>query len=591
MRRAITFVHSPLVDFGQNYGARFAPLWAFTLAAYVPATFEARVSDCTSEPPRELGYADVFAFSGINQDLETLLAVRNQLKARHPRALFILGGPITWSFEQEERLGLLDAFDYLFVLDAEHTLPRFLEALERGTLGELPRVQRGERFQLADARPLDFDLYRRLAARNGYSGAALEVSRGCPFLCEFCDVRSIPGNNRSNNKPAGLVVDELDRYWALGITQFVFACDNFIGDPAWARECADAIVAWRERTGARPAIFTWLTLNVAKQPELMKQLRRAGFSVLFIGVESVNPNALLETAKLQNRGDLRGALARIHGHGFVVAPGLIFGFDSDKSSVFDDTLALIAETGLIGGDPSFLSALPGTPLFARMKRTGRLLEHDDRASARRKISTNLRYLQDSRALSQGFTRFIARLTSAGYQLARFRRHLELISASSEFVESPGVGLGSAWQYLRLQWGQAESRAMLLLRVRYLLLEPAHLSALLRGFWLWRRAEKARPGLGVHFYFWVYFWTNLALKYRDLSSADFDLHSTAPSMSIAEVARDAAAALISGERLSNPRSKASKQALYTSAALDRLAAAAAASVGVGVGVAAGHASDD
>lgn len=570
MRRSITFVHSPLVDFGQNYGARFVPLWAFTLAAYVPKSFATRVIDCTREDPAKLPYAEVFAFSGINQDLESLLAVQALLEARHPQALFILGGPITWSFQQEGRLELLDAFDYLFVLDGERTLPLFLEALEAGTLGTLPRVLSAERFDLGHARPLDFDLYRRSVAADSYYGATLEVSRGCPFLCEFCDIRSVPGNNRANNKPVSLIIEELDRYLALGITQFLFVCDNFIGDPSWARECAEAIVRWRERTGARPSIFTWLTLNLAKQPELMKALRRAGFSVLYIGVESANPDSLRETAKLQNLGDSALALRQIHACGFVVAPGLIFGFDSDTPSVFDDTLELIAEAGLIGGDPSFLSALPGTPLFERMRRTGRLVLHPHEATKRTKIATNVGYLQDPALLSRGFMRFMAELTSPTYQLRRFRRHLELIVSSEDYVESGGVGFGSPWQYLRLQWAQAETRQMLVARLAYFVLKPRHWLSALTGFMLWRRAERTRPGLGVHFYFWLYFWSNLALKYRDLQSSDFALHAAPPGLGLADVARDAAA-LVSAERLRQPRSKASRQASSTSRALERLAA--------------------
>jgi radical SAM superfamily enzyme YgiQ (UPF0313 family) len=570
MRRAITFVHSPVVDYGQNYGTRFAPLWAFTLAAHVPPGFERRLLDCRSEDPRKLAFADVFAFSGINQDLPEILRVQALLKARHPRALFILGGPITWSFHEEGRLELLAAFDYVFLLDGEETLPRFLRALSSGALAELPRLIRAERFDVSQAKPIDFELYRQSSQAGRYYGAAIEVSRGCPFLCEFCDIRSVPGNDRPHNKPVALIVEELQRYTALGISQFLFVCDNFIGDLRWARACADAIVAWRQRTGAQPSIFTWLTLNLATQPELMRQLRRAGFSVLYIGVESANQDALRETAKLQNLGDLRGKLEKIHGHGFVIAPGLIFGFDSDTGTVFDDTLALIAEAGLIGGDPSFLTALPGTPLFERMRRTGRLAAKADQATERRKIVTNIRYLQDPVWLRDGFTRFMAKLTSANYQLSRFERHLEILLRSPDFVEHVGEGFGSPLQYLQQQWQDGESRRMLVARVRYLALSPSNALTVLRALRLWQRAEKVRSGFGLHFYFWLYFWTNLGLKYQDLSPADFELHGAPAGLGVEEVARDALAALVSVESLLQAGSKPKAQARHTSNALSRLA---------------------
>jgi len=567
MRYAITFVHAPVVTYDQNYGTRFAPLWAYTLAAYVPDDWQVTIAEGASATPSALQGADVFAFSGINQDLPSILAVQRQLKVKYPSARFIVGGPLTWSFEQEGRLELLDSFDFVFLLDGEETLPRFLNALANDNLSALPRTIRAERFDLAAARSIRFSDYRKNFKH--YYGAVIEVSRGCPFLCEFCDIRVVPGNNRANNKPVALILQEMDEYLALGVTQFLFVCDNFIGNPAWARECAEAIIAWRERHPARISIFTWLTINLYKLPDLMGLLRRAGFSILYIGIESVNQNALLETAKVQNRVDLTKAVSKIQGYGFVIAPGLIFGFDSDTEAVFRDTLEFIIESGLIGGDPSFLSALPGTPLFERMKRTGRLVEPPGVATERRKVSTNIRYLQPRAALSEGFLWFMSELNGAQAQLARFRQHLALLTASEDFVPSGGEGYGSPSQYLRLQFADATNRQMLVARLSFLA-KPQNALAAARGFLLWRRAEKERPGLGVHFYFWLYFWTNLALKYRHLRAEDLDLHSATEGTNLADLARDAAQALVHADGLVKRHSKAQQQARHTSLALQRLA---------------------
>jgi len=571
VRRTITFVHCPVVDFGQNYGSELAPLWAFTLSAWVPPSMETRLADLRHDDPARIERADVFAFSGINQDLPEILAQRAALKARYPEALFLLGGPITWSLEREGRLDRLAPFDYLFILDGEETFPHFLAALEAGRLHELERVQRSERFPLARSRAIDFELYRRSEAPLHYYGATIEVSRGCPFLCEFCDVRSIPGNNRANNKPPELVVDELARHYELGARELMLVCDNFIGDVTWARACAQAILDWRTRTGCTPSLFTWVTLNLAKHPELMALLRRAGFSMLYIGIESVNQSSLLETAKLQNRGDLSRAIRYIHEHGFVIAPGLIFGFDSDSAETFDDTLALLEETGLLGGDPGFLSALPGTPLFERMRRTGRLVECAEGATERHKVSTNIRYLQDPASLRRGFMQFMARFTGPEHQLRKIERHFELLVESTRFTEHRGVGLRSLWQYLRGQFARPERRRMLLARVGFLCSDPANVRALSRALWAWRKAERTRPGLGAHFYFWLYFWTNLALKYRHLSEHDFELHGAPPSLDVRELARDARAACETVIPLEAVRSKARQQLEQTSRALTRLAA--------------------
>ena len=529
MKPTITLVHAPELRYDQNYGTLFSPLWAYTLAAHIPESWDVSIADCMVEDPNSIPPADIFAFSGINQDIESIREVHGLLKDKYPGSTFILGGPITWSLEQEGKLSILDFFDRLFILDGEETLPAFLRKFAADDLADVAKVIRAERFPLGQARPIRFDLYARKSPN--YYGALIEVSRGCPFLCEFCDIRVLPGNNRPHNKDVGLIIDELDGYFRLGVTQFQFACDNFIGDLVWARECVDAIIDWKSRTGAKISIFTWLTINLYKLPDLMAKMRRAGFSILFIGIESVNRNSLLETAKVQNTKSLLPAVQEIQAYGFIIAPGFIFGFDSDRETVFDDTLQFFLDSGLIGGDPSFLMALPGTPLFERVKRTGRLIERDESVTTREKIITNMRYLQDPEFLARGFIGFLKRYTSARFQLARFKKHLDAISASEDFLANEGVGYGSAREYLKLQIKDPVNRRFMFLRIGYILHNPATFIAVLRAWLMMKRLSRGIPGLAIHFNYWVYVWTNIGLKYWRLKESDIALHGVAANFDI------------------------------------------------------------
>ncbi len=535
-RPKVCFVNAPADFYDQNYGTRFIPLWAYTLAAYVTDHWDIEIVDCKIEDPDLTGPADIFVFSGINQDIDSIRGVHDRLKEKYPGATFVLGGPVTWSLEKEGKLDFLAYFDHLFVLDGERTLPEFLAAFERGAHKDLPQIIHAERFPVEHARKIRFDLLYPKA--HFYYGAVIEVSRGCPFLCEFCDIRVLPGNNRSNNKQIDLIIAELDEYHKLGITQIQFACDNFIGNVDWARNCVKAINAWKLRTGATISIFTWLTINLYKMPRLLEDMRRAGFSILFIGIESVNRNSLLETAKVQNIGAMHEAIREIQAYGFIIAPGLIFGFDSDNKMVFDETLQFFIETGLIGGDPSFLMALAGTPLYERMQASGRLLERDDAVAARKKIQTNIRYLQNSDFLMKGFLRFIESYTSPDFQYARFKIHLQRILDSGKFIPVEGGGYASLWAYLKLQLedpyktsffatgsrSARYNRKMLLSRILYLLRKPSVFAALIKGWWLLRRSQRRYPSLGINFNYWVYVWTNIGLKYWGITERDFSLHS-------------------------------------------------------------------
>jgi radical SAM superfamily enzyme YgiQ (UPF0313 family) len=530
MTHRLVCVHASEDYYDQNYGTQFVPLWAYCLAAYVPEPWRVSIVDCKNQDPRDCGPADVFAFSGINQDVHAIHQVWSALKARHPDACFILGGPITWSFDQEGKLSQLDYFDHLFILDGEETLPAFLTGRSQGL--RAPKVIRGTRFPLDQSRKLPFQLFRPSFSR--YYGGVIEVSRGCPFLCEFCDIRVLPGNNRSNNKPVPLIIEELDEYYRLGITRIQFACDNFIGDVAWARSLLQAMIEWKARVGADISVFTWLTINLYKHRDIMEMMRRAGFSILFIGIESVNQHSLLETAKMQNVNVLEEAVTTVASYGFIIAPGFIFGFDSDTDSMFDDTLRFLAESGIIGGDPAFLMALPGTPLFDRMKRTGRLVESDE-GVARKKIQTNIRYLQDSKFLAQGFVEFINTYTSAPFQYARFKRLIDLVQARSAYVPVTGPGYGSPLPYFKLQIRHPRYVKMLFGRVWFLLRRPANVWAVLKALVLVRRSLGEHPGLGAHFFYWIYAWTNIALKYEGLRQEDFALHSVERDFDVAKLA--------------------------------------------------------
>jgi radical SAM superfamily enzyme YgiQ (UPF0313 family) len=564
----ITFVHSPIIHYDQNYGTLFSPMWAYTLAAYVPDDWDIEVVDCIVHDQNSIGSSDVFAFSGINQDFDSIRITHDLLKGKYPDATYILGGPITWSMEQEGKFDLLNYFDYLFILDGEQTLPDFLDrfAADRDSLTE--KVIRAERFPVGQARQIRFDLYRDQAAQ--YYGAVIEVSRGCPFLCEFCDIRVLPGNNRANNKAPELIVSELDEYHKLGITQFQFACDNFIGDISWARKCVDTIIEWKERTGAKISIFTWLTINLGNYPELMEKMRQAGFSILFIGIESVNQNSLLETAKVQNSQDLETAVETIQSYGFIIAPGFIFGFDSDTETIFEDTLTVLSRTGIIGGDPSFLTALPGTPLMARMKRQGRLIDDGEEATVRAKITTNIRYIQDAKFLVDGFRRFISAYTKADYQLERFRIHVENIVKSGNFVPIEGVGYGSPMEYLKLQLRDPKNRKMLLFRLLYLLHKPQNLIAVIKARNIAKKAAQNGFELDINFNYWAYVWTNIGLKYWGLKESDFDVNSVNENFDFKTLLGDETEIPESSiETRKRGDVKSSQQARFTNQALEKL----------------------
>jgi radical SAM superfamily enzyme YgiQ (UPF0313 family) len=532
-RLRCVFVHAPdpLYADTQTYGAKFMPVWAYALAAHVPddGRFEMRLYDSRFERIEDLDEADVFLFSGINQDCANLERVRAHLEARFPTAVFIIGGPMCWSFDQAGSLDQIGAFDHICIGDGEDLIGDLLDGIYHGRM-PAPITRVPSRFNISMAKPLHKPLLDRTIGR--YYGAVIEVSRGCPFLCEFCDIRVLKDNNRPHNLAPTLIVEEMDHVCRQGVKQIMFACDNFIGEPRWAEEVVDRILAWREKTGFRPNILTWLTINVGRYPRLLEKMRRAGFDVLFIGIESFDSNALRETAKMQNaKADIIDEVRRIQSYGFIIIAGIIFGFDSDDDSCFERGLKGLKDAALLSGDPSLLTALPGTPLYRRMKLSGRLRQTEFGLGGY-KYETNIKYLLSRKQIVEGYKVFVSGFVDGAYQYARFKAYLDLLEEGS-FVPVKGAGFGNPFLFVGMVIGNLAASRQMLQRLARFIASPANIYYALKGLGLVLSRRNIKGGLR-YFQFWGFAWTNAVLKYQNLSDGDFNIESVADGFDIKDI---------------------------------------------------------
>lgn len=532
MRLAMIHAPDPVYATDQTYGAHFPPLWSYTLSAHIPrdGRFPLTLYDNRFDAVEDMREADVYLYSGINQDCAVLTRICKTLRGRYPGARHIIGGPICGSFDAAGRLNLLDAFDHLCVGDGEELIGEILEALYAAR--DLPRVIRApRRFDLTRAKVFDTELADTSLAR--YYGAVVEVSRGCPFLCEFCDIRTLPDNNRTHIKPAATIIAEMDYLSRRGVKQIVLACDNFIGDLPHAEEVLDAIIEWSERTGFRPGLYSWMTINLYKLPRIMAKMRRAGFDMLFIGVESFERNSLLETAKVQNvTVGVVEPIRVIQSYGFVIIAGLIFGFDSDTPQSFDRTLEGMEESALISGDLNLLVALPGTPLYRRMKLSGRLRDVDYTLGGF-KFQTNMRYLVPRDEIIGGYQHFVNEFIRGDYQFRRFRAFFDLLESDNFIPLRRTGGFGSMYSYVKALLSDRYAATRMMVRLGRFMLRPNLVWHALRGLALVVRRRHIEGGLH-YFQFWFFAWTNALVKYAGVTEKDFDIESVGPDFDIRNI---------------------------------------------------------
>lgn len=347
----------------QGKRAAQPPLGLMTVAALLPSSWNKRLIDTNVEQlnDSDLAWADIVLLSGMQVQQPDLVAIVRRCRARGLRT--IVGGPIASSVPS----ATLET-DCVVIGEAEDLIVALVRDLESGSLRS---VYQAEGYPPMEHSPLpDLSLIRL----NLYSTMTVQYSRGCPFNCEFCDIIEIYGR-RPRTKTVAQVLAEFDQLYAAGWRGPVFLVDdNFIGNRVRVRGLLAAMAEWEKARGSPFRFITEASLNLADDHELLQSMKDAGFTAVFLGIETPDESSLVATQKLQNtRRDLLDSIATIQRYGIQVMGGFILGFDTDREDVFDRLVEFIQKSAIPIAMVGLLQAMPGTQLFRRLLREGRIL--------------------------------------------------------------------------------------------------------------------------------------------------------------------------------------------------------------------------
>jgi radical SAM superfamily enzyme YgiQ (UPF0313 family) len=347
--------------------AAFPPLGLLTVASMLPKEWEKKLVDLNVHTltDKDLKWADYVFISAMVVQKKSVKEVI--LRAKNLGKVIVAGGPLfTTEYERFEEV------DHLILNEAEITLGPFLTDLAKG---EPKHVYSTTEHPPITATPPP--MWSLINMKN-YSSMSLQYSRGCPFNCEFCDITFLDGRV-PRTKTGRQVLAELDAIHNRGFRGSLFIVDdNFIGNKNKLKnETLPALIEWMEKKNHPFSLFTEASINLADDPELMHMMTRAGFSKVFIGIETPNEASLNECNKNQNtRRDLVSAVKTIHNNGLEVMGGFIVGFDNDPISIFKSQINFIQKTGIVTAMVGILNAPKGTRLYQRLKGENRLLKEE-----------------------------------------------------------------------------------------------------------------------------------------------------------------------------------------------------------------------
>ena len=344
--------------------ALLPPLGLLTVAALLPSDWSVRLIDMSVEPllDEDLAWADVVFVGAMQIQQESFHEV---IRRAHSLGKTVIAGG-AYPTTEPEAAGNADC---VVIGESEELIGPLCRDIANGTIK--PRYK-------ADSRP---DVTRSPVPRydllhiEAYQSIGVQFSRGCPFNCEFCDIIEVFGRVPRTKTPEQLL-REFDAIYAAGFRGMLFLVDdNFIGNKRAAKTMLPEVAGWMRAKNFPFDIYTEASINLASDDRLIDLMLDAGFSSVFIGIETPSRESLAETQKIQNmRLDLTLAVEKLTRKGLEVMAGFIVGFDADDAGIFERQFTFIQNSPIPLAMVVILSALPGSQLWRRLEKEGRLVE-------------------------------------------------------------------------------------------------------------------------------------------------------------------------------------------------------------------------
>ena len=326
----------------------------------------------------KIATADIVSISTITSTAPRAYAIAD--KVRNMGIPVIMGGPHVTFLPDEA----LRHADFVIRGEGEKALSLFIDSWESDkNFSPVPNlsyisnngnVHNPQTAYTCDLDTLPFPDFSLLQGKikkiAGKRIIPVQTSRGCPFDCSFCSVTGMFGK-KYRYRSTGNIMRELRIYNSRKNFLF-FYDDNFTANPKRAKELLRAMISEKLQ-------FQWSTqvrVDIAKDTELVRLMKKAGCHTLFIGFESVNTSSLKEMKKKQTVPEMMNATKilrknRIHIHGMFV-----YGFDHDDWQTVKETVKFAKKAKLTSTQFLILTPLPGSELYNTLNAENRIKFND-----------------------------------------------------------------------------------------------------------------------------------------------------------------------------------------------------------------------
>ncbi len=295
-------------------------------------------------------HADVFCITSLTVSANRAKTLAGQIRRIYPKSRIIIGG-IHASLVPED---FTDVADYVVKGEAEGIIVDLVEGVFKEKVVDAPPVDDIEQLPLIN--------YGLLEGYKSLSIIPIMTSRGCPFDCSFCTVTKIFGRKFRMQSAERILAEIKHALTYFNTRDIFFYDDNFVANRGRIEELCNLIL--KEKLD-----IVWTTQvrsDIARSPELLAKMKKAGCRWFDIGFESINDETLKALNKSQSRLDIENAIRVIHEHGINIHGMFMFGEDHDTEETIKETAEFVIKQHIDTVQFMILTPFPGTKIFDKI---------------------------------------------------------------------------------------------------------------------------------------------------------------------------------------------------------------------------------
>ena len=326
----------------------------------------------------------VIGISAKTQNFVSASIVAKMAKEFNPHIKIIVGG-VHPTMNGSKVLDCKD-IDFLSIGEGEKTIVSLLHALEKDTdLSLVNGIIFKNNGKIIITKPqsyvenldtLDFPLTHAPRVLKDFEKYPKEAfgyifaSRGCPYACTFCESKSMWTRKVRYRSPEN-VIAELKQLSEFGLKKVNFDDDTF----GISKKNIKAINDLMHDELPNMTYTCETVVQLAKDENVVKDMKRGGCTATFVGIESGNNDMLRKIKKTQTTDECVQAIRNLKKHGIESHAFIMVGFPDETEETFKQTMDFIPKLNPDGVIFSIFTPYPGSDIYNECQDKG-IIEGD-----------------------------------------------------------------------------------------------------------------------------------------------------------------------------------------------------------------------